>query len=134
TAVFMGNDIVGIDVMTLDLDAVSSTAPPNLRLQTPTGRGADLNPSVDNGLFTTNLRGLDVGALDCSDYGIYELRTFNLSARREGPNDLNIFTSQITGYGAGVVPATFPVAAGDPADPARLYYPRDDGTPPRKER
>lgn len=129
--VLAGEQITGVDVSTWDLD--SATAPPTVRLQTPSGRGAGIQPSPDSGLFVTNLRGLDVGPLDCSDYGIYQLSVDGLDQANEGPNDLNIFTAQLYDYDAGVTPAEYPIAAGDPRRPVRIYYPRDDGSAPLKE-
>lgn len=130
--IYLGEDATGVDVISFDLDSTGA-APPTFRLQTPSGRGANMSPSVHNGQFTTSLAGLDRGLMDCSDYGIYELRTSDLSLVREGTDDYNVFTSQLVSYQANVQPADFPIASGDSRGPVRLYYPRDDDTAPIKE-
>jgi hypothetical protein len=131
-ATVAGLPATGVDVSTWDLD--SATSPPDVLLETPSGRAGGIAPSPDSGLVTTNLSGIDVGPLDCSDYGIYRLAVDNVGAATEGGNDINIFTSQLYDYNAGVMPADFPILPGDPHRPIRLYYPRDDGSPPLKER
>jgi hypothetical protein len=132
-AEFGGDPITGIDVINFDMDSAGTTAPPDIRIETSGTRGANLNPSQDNGLFTTNLRGIDVGNMDGRDYGVYKLKTWNLSQVMEGANDLEVYTVQICNYGSGVIPDEFPILPGDPRNPYRIYYPRDDGTIPRKE-
>ena len=126
-----GQPATGVDVSTWDLD--SPARPPDVRLDTPGGRGADLLPSQDSGLFTTNLHGIDVGPQDCTDYGLFRFSVDALDAAGEGGQDANVFTAQLYDYDSGVQPADHPIAPDDPRRPIRLYYPRDDGSPPLKE-
>ena len=131
--IFEDNDITGVDTLNGDMDSADNDPPPDIRIETPSNRGADLQPSQDNQLFTTNLRGIDVDNMDGTDYGIWELRVTNLDHVMEGANDLNIFTFQICDYESGIQAEDFPVLPGDPGNPVRLYYPGEAGFPPVKE-
>ncbi|MEM7244725.1 MAG: hypothetical protein AAF533_05245 [Acidobacteriota bacterium] len=128
----MGTPNAGIDVATHDLDAVARN-PPDLRIDTPSGRGADLQASQDSEVFTTQLGGVPVGPMDCSDYGLWAIGVSAVSAGLEGANDINSFNIQVHDYLATLAAGDYPLLPDDPRRPLRLYYPRDDGSPPLKE-
>jgi len=130
---FGGVPITGIDVITHDLDASGNTPPPDVRLTTTTARSVGLDPSDDNQLFTTNLRGLEVGLGDGTDYGRWTFQFTNLDQVMEGTYDINVFSTQICRYDSGVDVSEFPLAGDDARRPFKIYYPRDDGTAPHKE-